>query len=391
MVIRNALVYNTPDSLHGKAAIKLRDGIAPLMAKLSEFDDPRSEIHQKHRRYLDAIDDDYIDNLMRIDYPALENLPVTYSNGEVSTAGNGLDNTLCTHAGTTTMPSFASSATQPVQNLGKRKRSDEDVDSSALFKAPLLFPHTFNFGNYQSVSSQAGPSQAGPSGTSSQTDKQTTKERKQAARAAELAKKRQQGAEYRARKRARKLAEKQQAEREAIIAAGGDPDAVAAAPSLPLEVLGNPVGPETIDARNAASISEPMASNDQAMLASTETADPPKVEEEDHGTPTVSPETDNTYSTATVVESATPALPSAEEQVFTEHSGPPRVNEWGAAIDRVEPPNDHEAILLFNEGWILPAGSKRRRASSANTEISGPVMKGRKGESGIHICKAKCG
>ena len=378
MVTNNALIYNTPDSLHGKAAIKLRNGIAPLLAKLGEFDDPSSEIHQKHRRYLDAIDDEYIDNLMKIDYPVPETLPAAFSTGQVPTTLNGTDTALWAHAEASIVPGFATSAPQPDQTLGKRKRSDEDSITSGISKAPLFFPHTLNFGDYLSA-----PLQAGPSGTSGQTEKQTAKERKQAARELELAKKRQQGAEYRARKRAKKLAEKQQAEREAIIAAGGDPDAVIQAPSLSQgEASSIPGNSDAIGIHNTtASTSEPLASNDQGTLAatSTEALDQPKAEDEDYGTSTLPLETDNIDPIATTTESATYALPSAEDQILAEHSGPPRVNEWGAAIDRVEPPNDHEAILLFNEGWILPAGSKRRRASSANTDVSGPAIKGRKG------------
>lgn len=397
LVIHNALIYNTVDSLHGKAALKLRSAVAPLLAKLEEFDDPNSEIRQKHRRYLDAIDDSYIDALMSIDYPAPEDLPAALATTaplEVPVNVDSDTTSQLPRAGIPEILSSASSVLQAVQSLGKRKRSEDNLDAAPGFRAPNLFSSSFGF--YDNNAPQAGPS-----GTSGESEK----ERKKSARALALEKKRQQNREYRARVRAKKLAEKAQQDREAIIAAGGDPDAIqefiapsivnhASAPnSLPEpSAFMGPIDqdalsgiPSESDANPLYASAEPTGqdtSNDQGAAAweSEPMLSVPKAEiEESAGI--ASP------SLSAAVPSGSDSLgpgdreaPLAPDLLVHDSLETPRLNEWGAAIDRVEPPTDYEANLLFNDGWILPAGSKRRRASSANTETSGPILKGRKGE-----------
>lgn len=379
LIIYNALLYNTPDSLHGKAAIRLRNGVAPLLAKLDQFDDPNSEIHQKHRRYLDTIDDTYIDNLFRVDYPAPTEHPGPLA-GPAQCSVNGIDAALFPRAGVPEILSSADVRAASTNSLGKRKRDEETLDTAAGFRAPKIFTSISELSNHFASSSQAGPS-----GTAGQADKPPRKSAKVLA----LEKRRQQNRDYRARVKARKLAEKARIEQEALIAAGSNPDTMASDFEQPQTEHLNDTSTIDIVPAEIAENAEMPTSHDQSsslQLASLEPA-LPKVED-DEQEPTVSQAGQEAVSSVSTVEQLNETASLGEMHPIVQSIATPRVNEWGAAIDRVEPPNDHEANLLFNEGWILPAGTKRRRASSANTEISGPIVKGRKGES-LHI--RRCG
>lgn len=266
-----------------------------------------------------------------------------------------------------------------------------DIHSAPGFRAPRHLGSPFGFG-LEEPAPVAGPSNAIKPRAST-----SNRKAPKLTAAGEKEKKREQNRAWRARRKARLAAEKAARERAAIIAAGRDPDAIAA------QAAGAVDGPDQVYGMQ---VDDPVLSHSvQTMQVPNEVlASTPKVEaEEPHllRSPSMPTREATSLDAATVPEvsssSTSVTAPRTSSSVNVAppravvasgsrdrspsfQNGVPRINGWGAAIDRVEPPNDHEANLLFNEGWILPEGSKRRRASSANTEASGPVLKSRKGE-----------
>lgn len=372
LIIHNALLYNTVDSTHGKAALKLRNGIEPLLAKVRTLNDPDSELYRKYRRYLDTIDDAYIDSLMSFDYPLPQDLPniVSTPTADQIAIAPDMAPSLLPRDG---IPDILSSLAGPsslVPSMPARP-SEASLHSAAGFKAP------------RDILSSLGiiRESAGPSATELKAaEKAARMAEREAAKEAIREKKREQNRAYRARAREKKQAEKAAREREAIIAAGGDPDALRPAPLEPAMLSRAPILEQASSHAPTASTMPSLPDvQDGAEVNAVPATSTPKLEVDEQ----------NPFRSPSLPAMAVPpshqppaAQPSSSTSTVLDafpnmHTAVPRINSWGAAIDRIQPPNDHEANLLFNEGWILPEGSKRRRASSANTESSGPANRPR--------------
>lgn len=266
-----------------------------------------------------------------------------------------------------------------------------DMHSAPGFRAPRLLESPFGFGLEEPAAPVAGPSNAIKPRAST-----SNRKAPRLTAAGEKEKKKEQNRAWRARRKARLAAEKAARDRAAIIAAGGDPDVIAVQaagvadepseassmqvddPVLPQSVQTTQVPSEVPASIPKVEAEEPHLLRSPSMpIREAPSLDAVAVPEALLSTSAAAPHT----SSSVIVAPPEAAVASgSRDRSASFQNGVPRINGWGAAIDRVEPPNDHEANLLFNEGWILPQGSKRRRASSANTEASGPVLKSRKGE-----------
>lgn len=371
----------------------------PILQSLSEFDDPHSEVHKKHRRYLDLLDADWLKNLMKLNYPlpdaseAIAPVPTEEDlMRELSTAAlprDGIPDVL------------TGGQKKPVFKKGKKRKS-----YPAGFKSLAV------------TSASGGVSL--PEGF----DQMTPQQQKMAIREASLAKRRAEGKIYREKRRARILAQKEEALRIALPTSGGrrgapDPEPVASTSAMTLDnesqsalaisestsyiqnlipkpestadlqdtatyttsempSVSVPSGniqdvPQTLihDDRNVQAITSQIAPGDLPDAGSIVGTDPDtKVE-----TPALalfpSETSDTTIDTGEPISEVNSEGRQRTSSGLATVNPPllgPIVSEWGASVIRTDVPSDHESNLLFNTGWILPDGQKRRRSTSARTD-----------------------
>ena len=406
LVIANAILYNSQESSYGRAATKLQVTVQPILRELDVLDDCESVTHRLHHELLSLLDRDAVRHMLKVHYPIPPKPPTPTSIekhsesvgvlvderqvGQIEAAvdiaaraeaaekvahGVSADSVLpsgsvpagptigMTSGGVPEIQVVSSSEHDSAQARDiahgvskKRKRDQRDMDSAPGFRAPLrtrrstnaeaaIFAESENAAAAQQAnlsmngdardavppSSAQQISNTSESGRASaqrsvspdknprsvSPDKHTPSQLKAMKREAELQKKRDDGARYRAAKKEQKLQEQKKAD-----------EAKHAAKQ------------EIADRAKAEAEAEAMA--EAAAAAETETA-AARVRQRQHDTSASSSDGRN-------------------------------LNEWGLEVDRNDVSN-HDSFLLFNSGWVLPEGTRRRRNGSSEQPLGASLRR----------------
>ena len=413
LVMENALTYNSLESSYGRAAAKLRITVQPVLRALDVLDDRGSTTYNLHQALLGLLDARTIKEMCRIDYPIPPKPPAPVP-ADVQTPGTETINqqirtietalataaraeaaeaavldiseaqlhaaTASIGAGVGSIPAIrissdekekAQAATAIKEASRKRKRTGRSLDTAPGFRAPSSTRNiedredtVFSDSELSTLSAVLDgiddshevlrPSyKTGASGNNKSPEfehrskspdrldktmpnKPTPAQLKSQKRQAELQKKREEGARYRAAKREKKLREQQ--DREEV---------------------------ETAAAAAAAQRQAKVEQEQEATRAQLKIA---------------------AEAAATKTAATAQARQRGQSASATSSDGR-NISEWGLEVDRNDVSN-HDSFLLFNSGWVLPEGTRRRRNASSEQPPGLPNIK--RGEHRINFLVKLC-
>ena len=341
LVLDNVLKYNKPEDKHGKAAIKLRSQIEPVLQAMEDAFSAAEEegqgvpqaggLRALHREILKKVaDEETIRGLRKIWYPkpAVAQAAATQRGPSLPAA----------QAGTSAAaPSTAVTATTTTPTVPP---TDAGITALSSIIQRIADP-----------SSSALPAGAGhgPSSTTATKDRASTT------------------ASNKSKKRKRAIAQ--------------DGEGIDVGPGFRAAKKGKQNAGGTGTAANQERHESSTAPRNERMQEIETAAIPAPAtsgaKERDIPAPTIEAlaETIASLQQPSLEEAAatgndiTPAA-AAAAAAGTAVDGPPTfaidqsINEWGMEVDR-EQVSHHDSFLLFNSGWVLPEGSTRRRAKSA--------------------------
>lgn len=356
LVISNALLYNPAETPHAKAALKLRNNVEPILGSLNGLNERGNLTHDLHQEVVHLLDEETLTDMFRLFYPKPET-PTPVSTVQAESAVEGQQDSL-----------QAPMAIEPTPTQAQAQASSST--KIRIFQS-----------NKRKANEIAGASVNGDA--ASRPTPKTEKERK-----------REENARYGVKKKAKLLEDKAAAERATAMAVGkaqvaaegpsqppDDPRQTAPAQGVSTEAgPADPSAPPPIQqvetfvavANGTESVEQAVRDAEKATLEAT-AADQALEEaldaaQQDAGG--FGPE-DVIAAREVAAEAAQKATEAEAKAVrVTDASKDHIINEWGAQVDDREQVTDHDSYLLFNSGWILAEGSKRRRRSASKPSIS---------------------
>ena len=407
LVLKNALSYNRPEDRHAKVAQKLQITLQPILRGLDALDDRSSDLHALHAAMPSLLDVDTVNGLSKIWYPA----PTPEELRKAAAAQKAREEALAEAARLAALDPILSStparrslphgtpmnvdsvkqedgtAAQGPAASGSRKRKRAGRDSESATPGPrpstrkqpaaLLppLPPAVRASNQPTPNFEELEGEARDAAVLAAQKRERMLEAK---RVAERERKRKRKeAEALAKERAQKV-DKPQAAPIAPVASAtpsvAGPAAIPPTASIPFPLLELPADDASAAAASVTAGPGTSALDEQHTEAEQASRQPPPLQ--------VAPPSEHNSEIAqpAVAEHTAAQKPATSPVIAAQPLPSPAADtsENTKDVARSDVTN-HDSFLLFNTGWVLPDGV-RRRAKSA--QIDGPASNTSLGSSG---------